>query len=283
MYSPGEYVKGNVILRTDKEIKVRNVRLNIAGRESTSITVSHGKHSHTYREYYTIFEINDLLFGEGVLPPGEHRSDFSFRIPENAPPSYNGFNTKVTYLIKAQADVPLWFDVKTQRTFLVLWNPNLIRYMSKPAAFATKNYFEASQRVEKPRGILGLNKPRPSFSVELDGNTYLAGENIKGRIIVKNPTNKTIRKIKVLLRAKEYATALGHTRYLTVEKFKDRIDYEQITEGSLSSFTIPIPRKSRTTFTGMLSRLDWFLEMQLDIAFAFDVKSSQMISIYQFK
>jgi uncharacterized protein YfaS (alpha-2-macroglobulin family) len=50
IYKPGENVIGKVVLRTDQDIKVRNVRLEILGQEKASITVSRGKHSVTYTD-----------------------------------------------------------------------------------------------------------------------------------------------------------------------------------------------------------------------------------------
>jgi hypothetical protein len=283
IYQPGEFIKGTIIFRLDKELKVRDVVFTIIGEEETRIHVQSGKHGHTYTDTFPIMQINRTVFGEGVLQPDEYRSDFSFQIPNTAPATYYGKNTKVTYKIKAHADVPLWFDVKTKKGFMILWNPELVRQMAKPITFATVNFEDYPDLELSQRYRAGFGKPKPSFYVELDRNTYLAGDEITGRITVKNPTNKRLRKVDVLLRAKEFATAAGYARNITVEKHKSRIDFDNINEGVPTPFSIPIPRNVRSSFCGNISRLNWYLEMNLDVAFAFDVKADTELAIYQWQ
>jgi hypothetical protein len=178
-------------------------------------------------------------------------------------------------------DIPLWFDLKAEKEFHVLYHPDVIRSWSKPVSFASPDFHSDDSRYGTDMGLFGPKSPKPSFLIELDRDTFLAGEDITGRIIVKNKSDKTIRKVKLLLRAKEYAWAEGHSEYYTKEKHKFKIQMYKITEGSPSPFTITIPRDARSSFKGMYSRLDWFLEAQLDIAFGFDIKAKQEIAIYQ--
>jgi hypothetical protein len=281
IYCPGERVHGTVILRNDKPISARDVTLKITGLEKTSIEVGDDDDSWTYHSYNHIFEITDILAGSGELPPGEHRSTFSFKVPENAIPSYRGFNVDITYIVLAHVDIPFWFDLKTQKTFYVLYRLDNIRSWAKPVSFASPDFYTEDSICSTDIGLFGPKGPKPSFLIELDKDTFLAGEDITGKITIKNKSDKTIRKVKLLLRAKEYAWADGYSRYLTKEKFKFRIEMYNISEGSPSPFKITIPRNVKSSFKGMYSRLDWFLEAQLDIAFGFDVKAKQKIAIYQ--
>ena len=284
VYQPGGLIHGTIILRIDKEMKVRYVDFSIIGEEKTRVSVQSGKSSYKYSDSYFVMYVNKTIFGEGILQPDEYRSDFSIQIPPNALPTYSGINTDVYYKVQAHADVPLWFDVKTKKGFTVLYNPEVIRAMARPISFATDNYMDYSTlglRVEYQGS--GFGKPKPSFSVELDSNTYLAGDNITGRVRVKNPTKKRIRKLDVVLRAKEYASAGGYSNNITVEKLKSKISFDDLIEDVPTQISIPIPRTVRTGFSGAISRLTWYLELNLDVAYAFDVKTSQELAIYQWQ
>jgi hypothetical protein len=166
---------------------------------------------------------------------------------------------------------------------MVLWNPELVRQLAKPITFSTDNFVDFPDLELSQPYRTGFGKPKPSFYVELESNTYLAGDTIHGKIIVKNPTNKRIRKVDVLLRAKEFASAAGYSRNITVEKHKSRIEFDSIIEGVPTPFFVHIPRNVRSSFAGEISRLRWSLEMNLDVAFAFDVKAQQDIEIYQWQ
>ena len=67
----------------------------------------------------------------------------------------------------------------------------------------------------------------------------------------------------------------------TLAKYKNRINIENIIEGIPSEFIIEIPRRVRTSYNGIFSRCEWFLEFNLDIALAFDEKVILPIKIYQ--
>jgi hypothetical protein len=261
---------------------MRDVTLKITGLERTAIEVGSDEDSFTYRSYNYIIQLEKVLVGAGEIQPGEHGSNFTFKLPTDAIPTYNGFHSKISYLIRAQVDIPFWFDLKTQKTFWVLYGLETIMSWAKPVSFATTNYQTDDSLFVSNNGFFGPKKVKPSFLIELDKDTFLAGEALTGRITIKNKLQKTIRKVKLLLRAKEYAWAQGYSRYRTVEKHKFKIEMDNIIEGVPSPFSIAIPPRVRTGFNGMYSRVDWFLEAQLDIAFAFDIKAKQQIRIYHY-
>jgi hypothetical protein len=288
VYFPGEEVKGWVILKVDNPIKFRDILLEVKGLERTSVGVwkedSDDDDGSTYTCYHSTNYVIDLcmhLAEGGELPPGEHTYPIWFQVPPNALPTYSGNNTDVSYLIRARVDVPWWFDVRTQKSFCVQLDPDIVRKMRKKVSAASKHFIQQPDALTLPPDNQDIKKPRPGILVELDRDAYLAGEQIFGRITILNPKEKRIRKVDVVFTAKEYAWAEGHTKYITVEKYKSRIGADQILEGVPSSFSIPIPRKVKTSFSGSISRLDWSLEFNVDIAFGFDVKAACPISIYQ--
>jgi len=281
IYEPGDNVEGKAILRIDKPTKIRNIRLQVIGLEKTSVTVSHGKYSTTYYGKNYIINLKRNLENKNELQPGEHQYPINFQIPKNALPTYSGINAEVFYIIKVRADVPLWFDVKTQKRFRVLYNIDTISQLEKSIATTSKHFPKLLEGARISSGFFSDDKPRPGFLIELDKNTFLAGETIIGRITINNPTQKKLRKVDVLLRAKEFANAQGHRRHVTADKHKAKIDINELIEGIPSKFEIKIPKKVRTSYCGFISRCNWFLEFNLDIALAFDEKATLSINIYQ--
>jgi sporulation-control protein spo0M len=281
VYFPGEEVRGYSVLRLEEELEVRKIKLLIQGLERTSITVSSGKHSHTYIARNYIFDHRGQLAERGILDAGEHKSDISFKIPEHALPTYSGTNAKVNYMVKVQADVPFWFDVKAQKTFWVIYDPARVQASTKPISMASKHYIPPGSPLPDDTGFFDLDKPKPGLYVELDRDTYFPGEYIKGKITINNPTDKTIRKVKVLLLSEEYATAQGHSRHTKMQKHKHKLEKYDISEGTPFPFSIPVPKNVYSTYNGMYSRLYWKLRLKLDIAFGFDEKLEIPIKIYR--
>jgi hypothetical protein len=286
-YYPGETIEGVVILRLSQPLKVRKLTLRLVGSEKVKID-SEGSIGDKYDwgSYVSTFPIitkTEYLTPKIEIPEGEHHRKFSFKLPSDAFPSYRGSHAKVTYLLKAHADVPLWFDVKTQRTFWVMYDPSYIQLLSKPISSSTGDFYPLNSKPKRRKGLFGEKEPKPSFRVDLDKNTFLAGETITGTILIRNPTDKTIRKVKVKLWAREYASAQGETKYSTSREFNHKLEMHELVLDVPSKFAIPIPRNVVTSYTGRCSNCVWYLDFQLDIAFARDVKKSIPIAIYQWK
>jgi len=282
---PGDVVNGEVTLYTDKELKMRSLTLEIEGAERTKIERRRrsGKHSYTavYHAEAKIFEKIEYLSGHDILPPGEYKYPFNFMVPLDAIPSYSGSSANVEYTVTAKIDVPMWFDKKKVTDFYVYYNPEKIKGSAKQLSFASDNYPITDYENVTPSGLLGGKKPKPSFLVELHSDTYFAGDNIECNLTLKNKSKKRIRKMKILLRAKEYAAAQGYSEDRTVNKYKRKIGIDEIIEGVPSKFQIPIPPQAKTTHSGVISNCRWYLEFQLDIAFAFDIKAKQEFKVFK--
>lgn len=291
VYFPGEEVRGRVTLRIDNPVKMRNILLEIKGLERTSISVQERsrrgrdkKDRYTTKHYHSTRYVIDLrthLAEGGELPLGVHTFPIHFQVPPNAIPTYSGKHANVSYLIKARVDIPWWFDVKAKKSFYVQLDPDIVRKMGKKISAASKHFIRRHDALTLSQDYQDVEKPKPGLLVELDKDVYLAGEQINGRMTILNPKKKRIRKVDVVFMAKEYAWAQGYKKYITVEKHKSKIEADGIMEGVPSSFSTPIPKKVKTSFSGSISHLNWFLTFNVDMAFAFDVKAKCPISIYQ--
>ena len=286
-YFPGETIEGVVILRLSQPLKVRKLTLRFTGIEKVKIdsegSVGDKYDWGSYTSTFPIITKTEHLTPKMQIPEGEHHRKFSFTLPNDALPSYRGVHANVTYLLKTHADVPFWFDVKTQRTIWVMYHPSNIQLLSKSISSSTEDFYPLNSKPKRRKGLFGEKEPKPSFKVDLDKNTFLAGETITGMILIRNPTEKTIRKVKIKLWAQEYASAQGETKYTTRRVFKHAIEMDELVLDTPTNFAIPIPRNVATSYTGRFSNCVWYLDFQLDIAFTRDVKKSIPIAIYQWK
>ena len=141
-YRPGEIVNGTLTLKTKKSSKVRRLVLFAQGKESTSITVSESAGAgsrrdtttRTYSEINTFFskDLSHLLQGsissnilqDGTLEilPQNKVIAFNFTLPadNNVFSSYKGKHAKITYNIKATADISKKLDVNKEEQFSVI-------------------------------------------------------------------------------------------------------------------------------------------------------------------
>jgi Arrestin (or S-antigen), N-terminal domain len=141
-YRPGEIVNGTLTLKTKKSSKARRLVLFAQGKESTSITVSESTGAgsrrntttRTYSEINTLFskDLSHLLQGsissnilqDGTLEimPQNKVIAFNFTLPadNNVFSSYKGKHAKITYNIKATADISKKLDVNKEEQFSVI-------------------------------------------------------------------------------------------------------------------------------------------------------------------
>jgi hypothetical protein len=141
-YGPGEIVKGTLTLKTKKSSKARRLVLFAEGKESTSISVSESAGAgsrrntttRTYNEINTFFskDLSHLLQGsissnilqDGALEilPQNRAIAFDFTLPanNNVFSSYKGEHAKITYSVKATADITKKLDVNKEEQFSVI-------------------------------------------------------------------------------------------------------------------------------------------------------------------
>jgi hypothetical protein len=141
-YRPGEIVTGTLTLKPKKSSKARRLVLFAEGKESTSITVSESAGAgsrrdtttRTYSEINTFFskDLSHLLQGsissnilqDGALEilPQNRVIAFDFTLPanNNVFSSYKGKHAKITYSVKATADIAKKLDVNKEEQFSVI-------------------------------------------------------------------------------------------------------------------------------------------------------------------
>jgi len=289
-YYPGEVVKGWIAFRNEKTVKMRKILLTVRGVETVHIPYG----DQPSRKHNKQMSIHRTLKGKVKLSPGIHQYPFRFTIPNDVLPSYSGRFTKVSYVIKAVVDVPNWFDVVGQRTLKVLYHPDSIHQLATQESFTSR-----SSRLQKLSDILSPGPDEETYAtMELDKAVFFAGEAITGNLVIHNPEQDTIRSLKYILRGKEQSRTTVEEEYLTIfgsmalrdktlrktktmEKRKDTLAIDRSDVNITFPFSIPTPRRARTSFYGKYSRFVWTLECRINVALDLDLKVNCPIAIYQ--
>jgi hypothetical protein len=158
-YRPGETVRGTINIKTQKGCRARNLVLLAEGKESTVITVSESSNmsgssqdtaTRTYSETNVFFS-RDLsesfqksVFGNTledgsleILPQNKVIPfDFTLAADNEVFSSYKGKHAKITYTVKATADIAKKLDVNKEEQFSVI-NSNKVVYSSNSNTTAT--------------------------------------------------------------------------------------------------------------------------------------------------
>jgi hypothetical protein len=102
---------------------------------------------------------------------------------------------------------------------------------------------------------------------------------LSGKCAFKNPTAKTLRRIKIRLECRETATARRHTAKTTVLRLVSQIPIgSKVSQGQVP-FSIRIPEDASASHESPLLKVRYNLSARLDIAWQPDVKASQTITV----
>ena len=269
VYLPGDIVQGEVVLQTDKPLNVMQVTVEASGAEKTVITESHGagKHRHTvtYTEVNTILNWGAIVGPAGDVPPGEHRLPFELRLPQGALPTYRGVQASVFYSLRANADIPMWFDAGQSAELRVSRDRRACREDMRPRHFSTKN-------VDNPA--------EPGFMAQVNRSTFFLGDFVEGSVTLTSGGGHRIRKATVKLCTLETATARGRKAVNVKEMARQDISGDQLGPERAAPFRICIPKDPPGSYTVMYSSLIWLVSINLDVAWAFDVRAAEEIIVY---
>jgi hypothetical protein len=269
VYFPGDPIEGEAVLQTDKPLTVRNITVAASGFERTVITESRGsgKHRHTvtYTEQNPILNEGAVVGPPGEVPPGEQRFPFRFQLPPNALPTYRGRQANVFYSVRANADIPMWFDAGQTVEVPVVLARRCCREDQTPLRFSSEDPDDPS---------------RPGFMAQVLRTTHFAGGFVEGAVTLTADGGKRVRKATVTLNTLETATARGHVEENLREIARQDLSGDQLGPERAAPFRIYAPKDAPGTYNGMYSSLNWFLSVKLDVAWAFDVNAAQAITVY---
>jgi hypothetical protein len=295
---PGERVSGYLELRVDKPLKINGVTARFWGGERVEVVVSHGKHSTTYVEKRVIIDEAVELEPQGLaaalpktyseakeLSRGNYLYGFSVVVPRGALQSWNGWQCPslsdgkdksmgssfpadsrvigVSYYIQIYLDVKERIDAKKIREIVV--RPVPMKPTRKPCNFSTQH------AVQDPT--------RPSIHVDLDSGETKLNDKLSGKVMLRNPKGKRVRKIKVSLVEKVWGIAQGNAQTYVNILAETEVKVLDEKGGGYMPFILRVPANARSTVYGKISAIFHTIIVKADIAFARDVKAEGRVLV----
>ncbi|MDP2909161.1 MAG: hypothetical protein Q8N77_05125 [Nanoarchaeota archaeon] len=289
VYKPGEKVEGSLLLDLKKDTKVRDVVISVYGNERTHITRTHGsgknQHTVTYTEDVEVIDEPQSLIGQFdktyqlnpydkgkniVLPSGQHNFKFSFQLPNDATPTYDGEHAEVKYELSAKVDIPWRLDIKQGKEIHIL-----------PKDASSEKGVSALIKEKSGSSVLPQAlSPDIDMAVHLSKTELTRGEYLEGKVAVTNKSGKTIRNLKLELYANEHAEAEGYTEDSAVMNRSETIPVSQPELNYFEqNFKFQIPTGIMPTMQREYFNIEWHFKIGLDVAKAADLETEADITI----
>lgn len=198
VFFPGECVTGKVCIFSKKGWSARKIDISFFGKTITSWridgnrrnlpvdNVSHKQAEDVFLEMKHVAWTSD---GTNNVPAGEYEWDFSFQLPEQCLPSFEGSFGFIRYFIRVHIDIPNWLDTNVESAITIspIVDLNSILSLSEP--------FELL--VERPNykfsciPLLG-NNGDIVYKIQSPKSGYVAGEDVYINGTIENRSSKTL-------------------------------------------------------------------------------------------
>ncbi|CAD6199616.1 unnamed protein product [Caenorhabditis auriculariae] len=206
VFFPGQSVTGQVVMNTCQSMKARQLKVIVDGRaythwtrsESYSTTGSDGKsqtqtRSIPYSATVMYASGESILWTSGsgnTLLPGNYNFPFSFVLPLNCPPSYEGLYGYIRYRVKVELDRPWRFDKTANKCFSVIPTFDLNSIPQARFASITSD--------SKETGAL-FRRGRVSMNVQVPKTGFVPGEILRLYVSINNESSKPVTSLRAKL------------------------------------------------------------------------------------
>ncbi|XP_074028770.1 arrestin domain-containing protein 3 isoform X1 [Leptinotarsa decemlineata] len=229
-YYPGNTISGHLVCTFTSRESIRGIRVKLRGKEHTSWTEtesyydSHDKKTKYRTVHYSgdnkFLAVDLTLVGEKTMAPGRYEYPFTFTLPINLPPNFQGSYGHIKYFIKGTVDIPFAFDYENERNFdvhaLVDFNEILSDLQLEPCTYQDEKTICCCCCASGPI----------TMDVMMDKEAFIVGEAAKIKVEVKNLSNENIDQMSVKIKmVLEYKTTSPRTSH----KYDDELvasDYD---------------------------------------------------------
>lgn len=109
-FMPGEEVSGHVVVSTDKSFTCNRIILKLRGKEYTHYQAGKVHVSETHQ----IMDEDLTIWEGGDIHSGDTKFEFSFRLPEDIPPTHDSVFGAIDYSVEAVVEVDRALDPKSK-------------------------------------------------------------------------------------------------------------------------------------------------------------------------
>ncbi|MBA3804647.1 MAG: hypothetical protein H0X14_02895 [Acidobacteria bacterium] len=274
-YYPGDSVQVAITLQTQKAWRVRSVGAGLLFLERyTELVQSYERDDQGARMMVTNparredsnWLYTQWLSGEGMIPAGFNKVfHFTWAIPSDAPPTYEGSISKLSWLVRVKADVPMEKDLQYDAVVPVIVPPsgehNLQDSMTRPVNDASDM----------------------KISFWLPRVEFVEGETITGRLLIEPRKDIKARAVRLHLERQETVPGGDEENKSTLAEPALQIASQMQLRSGVHvtlDFALTVPHKWRPNHRTSKSQSSNYLNVVIDVPWRGDYTGSQEIYLY---
>lgn len=253
--TPGQLFEATVIVTADRPVPVDAIRVRLRGIE--------GINTPGGQKLRTVVQLEGKLSGRTELKAGERRYPFSFRLPKDAPPSFEFASVAVRYMYDVHIEIPWWADQRA--TFRAE-----VGFRDRPAP--QSNAVFASSDRSGPKGH------EPHLELSLTRDVFSPGDHLDGVLALSNLAHVRYRTLEVALVS--YCTHEVNGKRVKELRSKAATEFELPPKGYTSAaFTRRLPRTLFPSWQSEEWSVEWYVEATAFVEQARDVVVSVPVHI----
>ncbi|CAC5396249.1 unnamed protein product [Mytilus coruscus] len=193
VYYAGETLSGCVLVKNTENVKVQGIRLVLRGKAHVEWRITKAGERRTVRDDEYYIDEKKVIWGKDkhedggipIMPRGNHRYNFQFKLPESALPS--SFESKIgtiRYYIRMTMDIPYSSSPQGIKYFTIV-GPHIDCMEEK--------YLTPTRGSDKRNSCcLCCNRGPVSLQAELERSAYCCGENLRLKATVQNGSSQEV-------------------------------------------------------------------------------------------
>jgi len=227
---PGGDVKIEIIVESTSKTPINFIEIDLLGNESAR------DQEQAFSESRAIVSETARVCDEMVLEEETYRFEGTLRLPYDAPFSYTGYLSEITYFVRVRVDIPWWPDA-TERSDLVV----------------------APQPEPRPERVPAALAADPPLEIAIDDRAFAPGDEITGAIALSDVQGRRIGGISLSLVGME-RLRLRLDRAYESHRTTTFLKASPEDEGREIPFRFRIPRNVTPAFDCGIIALGWAFE-----------------------
>ncbi|KAK7933734.1 hypothetical protein WMY93_004630 [Mugilogobius chulae] len=265
-FAAGDSIKGTVTFTLTEDVKIKGLYVKAKGDAHVHWSEGHGEHRRTHTKYQRFYKAKEFLIPENkdetVLQSGDHRYQFSLKIPDgNIPASFKGYHGRISHVLHAKLSRS-WHMATSEKKDLNFTSRTFLSIDQTPQAGS----------VDKKVGT--FSKGQVHLSATVNKRFYSPGEIVHVSAKIKNKSSKKMR-IKFSIDQKSVYRAYHHAKIQNGTVCK--IAGETIEPDFEGDVTCPVTIPADIGFSILnceIITVEFYLKVYLDISFGFDPEVS---------
>lgn len=253
---PGEHFDASFELEIERAVPIEHFDVTLRGKVQVAVG------DRGYAESGVPISQSARLSGPCELEPGLRRFSCRFKLPPDAPPSFDGRIVHASYVLGAQLAIPWWLDLDRNFTVTVVHAPVKAAGPPRPLLYSSAPDGPAERE--------------PHAEVSIADGVVQAGDVIRGAVALGNVAFARYTGVRVALSGHEYAH--GMERGGPFGSWQIDLPLAELREGDPIPFALRVPDVFPTFESGSF-RIWWLLDVTVTRRLGADLVVSMPIVV----